>query len=109
MAESRREKRFLRLSVFCTGSAANAAITGPLAWGNAGPLAWDIAGPLVWGALPAPWFRAMPAPWFQGNAGPWIRAFILTASKSRINDETPLNSSSLRGRSSLFRDIAVLG
>ena len=36
-------------------------------------------------------------------------AFILTASKSKINDETPLNSCTLRGRSSLFREIAVLG
>ena len=90
----------------------------PAFWirGDAGFLAWGIVDPLDrampapgFGALPIPWFRAMPAPWFQGNAGPWIRAFILTASKSKINDETPLNSCSLRGRSSLFRDIAVLG
>ena len=45
----------------------------------------------------------------RGIAGSWIGAFILTASKSKINDETPLHSCSLRGRSSLFRDIAVLG
>ena len=50
---------------------------------------------------PAPWLVSMPVPGFG--------AFILTASKSKINDETPLNSCSLRGRSSLFRDIAVLG
>ena len=62
------------------------------------------------------WFGTMPAlgsgqcrPLVRDNAGPWIRAFILTASKSRINDETPLNSCTLQGRSSLFREIAVLG
>ena len=52
MAESRREKRFLRLSIFCIGSAANAAITGPLAGGNAG----------LWlGSMMALGFRALPA------------------------------------------------
>ena len=64
-----------------------------------------------------PWFRGNDGPWFQGDAGLWIgampapgfRAFILTASKSRINDETPFNSCTLQGRSSLFREIAVLG
>ena len=52
MAESRREKRFLRLSIFCIGSAANAAITGSLAWVDDGP--W-------FRAMPALGFRAMPA------------------------------------------------
>ena len=55
MAESRREKRFLRLSIFCIGSAASAAITGPLDRGNAGSLDRGIAGPLV-----------------PGNAGLWL-------------------------------------
>ena len=59
MAESRREKRFLRLSIFCTGSAANAAITGPLVRGDDGPWFRGNAGP---------WFRAMPAPWFGGHS-----------------------------------------
>ena len=135
MAESRREKpRFLRLSVFCIGSAANAAITGSLVRGIAGPSVSGQCRPLVFGALsalgfealpalgfealPAPWIGALPAPWFRGDADPLVSrrcrllgfgAFILTASKSKINDETPSNSCSLRGRSSLFRDIAVFG
>ena len=108
----------LWIPVFCTGSAASAAsaaITGPSARGRCRLLAWVDAGPWI-GALPAPWFRGIAGPLVRGNAGPWIgampapgfRAFILTASKSKINDETPLNSCSLRGRSSLFRDIVVL-
>ena len=69
--------------------------------GIAGPLVSGRCRPLGFGAMLVPGFRAMPAPGF--------RAFILTASKSRINDETPLNSCTLQGRSSLFREIAVLG
>lgn len=66
--------------------------------------------PALWfGAMPTPWFEALPALWFGALPAPWIGAFILTASKSKINDETPLNSRSLRGRSSLFRDIAISG
>ena len=52
MAERRREKRrFLRLSVFCIGSAANAAITGRDR-GDAGSWFRGIAGPLVRGIHP---------------------------------------------------------
>ena len=110
MAESRREKRFLRLSIFCIGRAANAAsaaITGPSARGRCRPLDRGDDGSLAW-VDAGPWFRAMPALGLGAITTPWIRAFILTASKSKINDETPLNSGSLRGRSSLFRDIVVL-
>ena len=60
MAESRRKKRFLRLSIFCTGSAASAAITGPLAWVDAGLLDQGNAGP---------WFQGIAGPLVQGNAG----------------------------------------
>ena len=70
MAESRREKRFLRLSIFCIGSAANAAITGPLVRGDDGPLVRGNAGL---------WLGAMPAlgsgqcrPLDPGNAGPLV-------------------------------------
>lgn len=45
---------------------------------------------------PVPRLGGDTGPWLQGNAGPLVwGAFILTASKSKINDETPLNSCSL--------------
>ena len=88
MAESRREKRFLRLSIFCIGSAANAAITGPLAGGNAGlwlgsvmalgfralpALGLGHCRPLGFGAMPAFGSGSMTTPWFRGDAGPWFQ------------------------------------
>ena len=71
MAESRREKRFLRLSIFCIGSAASAAITASLVRVDAGPLAWDIAGPLVWGDA-GPLVSGQCRPLDPGNAGPLV-------------------------------------
>ena len=109
MAESRREKKIpATFHFFALAALPMLQSPVPRLGGDAGP--WLQA-------MPAPWFRGDAGPWFRGDAGPWLRAmpalwfraFILTASKSRINDETPLNSCTLQGRSSLFRDIAVLG
>ena len=117
MAESRREKKdscdfpFFALAVppmLRSPASWLGGDAGPWFQGNAGPWFRGIAGSLVSGQC-RPLDPGNAGPWFQGNAGSWIRAFILTASKSRINDETPLNSCTLQGRSSLFREIAVLG